>query len=288
MNRIKEMAKSAVSFMKGTPQRVKAGFKNFHFTRKVFSYPYILFLLLFVVVPTAMIIVRAFISEGKLSFDNFTAFFTDGASLITLGNSILIGVLTTVICLLVGYPVAFILSKMNSGKVLVMLFVLPMWVNFLIRTLATKALFQAASLPLGLGAVLFCMVYNYLPFMILPLHTTISGIDKSYVEAAQDLGADKVTVFVKTILPLSLPGIISGITMVFIPTISTFAITEFLRGNSDIYLFGDSIYIKFMNNAWGVGAVMSIIMLIMVLISNFFMSKLNDGNESSQVGAKLW
>ncbi|MFR7766346.1 MAG: ABC transporter permease [Lachnospiraceae bacterium] len=156
-----------------------------------------------------------------------------------------------------------------------LLFILPMWVNFLIRTLATKSIFEWMGVKLGIGTVIFGMVYNYLPFMILPLHTTLSNIDKSYAEAAGDLGADPFTVFLKTVLPLSLPGIISGITMVFIPTISTFAISELLSNNT-IKLFGDSINLKFNHiETYGVGSVMSLIMLALVLLSNFFMNRFN-------------
>ena len=153
-----------------------------------------------------------------------------------------------------------------------------MWVNFLIRTLATKAVFLAMGIELGMGTVIFGMVYNYLPFMILPLHTTISSIDKSYIEAAQDLGADKSTVFLKTVLPLSTSGIISGITMVFIPTISTYAISQLLS-NGTIFLFGDSIQMKFEQGLYGVGSIMSIVMLIFVLISNFLINKFSNNTQ---------
>lgn len=259
--------------------------KNFRLTRRVFSYPYILFLLLFVVIPLVLVLVYAFLdANNDFTFDNFARLFTDGASLKVLLTSILVGVVTTVICLVLGYPVAYILSKYRSGKVIVLLFVLPMWVNFLIRTLATKAIFIALNWELGMGAVLFGMVYNYLPFMILPLHTTLSNLDKSYMEASADLGADKVTTFIKTVVPLSVPGIISGMTMVFIPTISTFAISQLLSDYT-IFLFGDSIQTKFTNNMYGVGSVMSLIMIALVLLSNFAMSKFNKGEVA---GRNLW
>lgn len=260
--------------------------KKLHLTKKAFSIPYVLFLLLFVVIPLVLILVNAFLdTEGALTLDNFKAFFTSSSSLIVLGNSLLVGVITTVICLLIGYPVAYILSKMSSGRILVLLYVIPMGVNFLIRTLATKAIFIAMGVELGMGTVLFGMVYNYLPFMILPLHTTLAGIDKSYIEAAQDLGADKTTVFLKTTLPLSVSGILSGITMVFIPTISTFAISQLLS-NGKIFLFGDSIQLSFEQNLYGVGSIMSLVMLLFVLISNFIMNKFN--HNSNAVRRSLW
>ena len=257
---------------------------KFKMTRKVFAYPYVLFMLIFVVLPSVLIFVHAFLSDGALTFDNFVAFVTEGDNIIVLWNSLLVGIITTFLCLLIGYPVAYLLSKKKNGGMLVLIFVLPMWVNFLLRTLASRAIFDALGLRLGLGTVLIGMVYNYLPYMIMPLHTTISSIDKSYMEAAEDLGADKMTVFLKTVLPLSLPGIMSGITMVFIPTISTFAISQLLS-DSMISLFGDSIQLKFHNNMYGVGSVMSLVMLVLVLLSNWLMSRF-DGNKS--VRRNVW
>lgn len=264
---------------------MKKGFrKNFKLTRKVFSYPYILFLTVFVVVPLSLLLVNSFLVDGKLSFDNFKEFFSGKASLLVLANSIIVGLVTTGMCLLLGYPVAYLLVKFNAGKMFVLLFILPMWVNFLIRTLATKAIFVALGVKLGMFTVVFGMVYNYLPFMILPLYTTLSGMDKSYAEAAKDLGADPMNVLVKTILPMSLPGIISGITMVFIPTISTFAISQLLS-DSTIYLFGDSIQTKFDQGVYGVGSIMSLVMLVMVLVSNYFINKFN---RSGDVRRSIW
>lgn len=260
--------------------------KKLRLSKKVFSFPYILFLLLFVIVPLVLILVNAFLdSNNNLTLENFKTFFSSKSSLIVLGNSLLVGVITTAICLILGYPVAYFLSKMSSGRILVLLYVIPMGVNFLIRTLATKAIFIALGVNLGMGTVLFGMVYNYLPFMILPLHTTISGIDKSYIEAAQDLGADKATVFLKTTLPLSMSGIFSGITMVFIPTISTYAISQLLS-NGKIFLFGDSIQLSFEQGMYGVGSIMSLVMLVFVLLSNFVMNKFNKNGNA--VRRSLW
>lgn len=260
--------------------------KPFRLTKKAFSVPYILFLLLFVVVPLVLILVNAFLdSNNNLTLGNFKVFFSSSASMIVLGNSLLVGVITTVLCLVIGYPVAYILSKMSSGKIIVLLYIIPMGINFLIRTLATKAIFIALNIELGMGTVIFGMVYNYLPFMIMPLHTTLSSIDKSYAEAAQDLGADKATVFLKTTLPLSVSGIMSGITMVFIPTISTYAISQLLS-NGKIFLFGDSIQLSFEQGMYGVGSIMSIVMLVFVLLSNFIMNKFNrNGNNARR---SLW
>lgn len=256
--------------------------KSFRLTRSVFSYPYILFLLLFVVIPLVLVLVNAFIADGEFSFENFKTLFTDGASLKVLGISLAVGLITTVLCLLLGYPVAYILSKWSYGSIIVILFMLPMWVNFLIRTYALQTIFENLEISLGMGTVIFGMVYNFIPYMIMPLHTTLSNIDKCYAEAAQDLGANPITTFVKTTLPLSLPGIMSGITMVFIPTISAFAISQMLSNNS-IILFGDSINMKFENQLYGVGSVMSLIMLVLVLLSNFIMGKINKGEAANNL-----
>lgn len=261
--------------------------RKLHFSRKAFAFPYMLFMLIFVVVPLVIVLVYAFVGENnEFTFANFAEFFSDaGGGMTVLGNSLLIGVITTGICLLIGYPCAYFLSKYHaSSRVLVLLFILPMWINFLIRTLSTKALFLAIDAKLGMGTVMFGMVYNYLPYMILPLHTTLVSIDHSYVEAAEDLGADKFTVFFKTLLPLSVPGIVSGITMTFIPAISTFAISEILSG-SKIYLFGDAINMHFSKtvNSFGVGSVMSLVMLVLVIVSNVFVNMTNKDEEVKSV-----
>ena len=261
---------------------------KFRFHRRAFAYPYMIFLLLFVVVPLVIILVNAFLTDDKqsLTLQHFAEFFSDaGGGLTVLGNSLIIGAVTTLICLVIGYPCAYFLAKYHAGsRVLVLLFILPMWVNFLIRTLSTKAIFMALDVKLGMGTVLFGMVYNYLPYMILPLHTTLVSIDHSYIEAAEDLGCDKLTVFLKTVLPLSLSGIISGVTMTFIPAISTFAISEILS-SSKIFLFGDAINMHFSKttNSFGVGSVMSLVMLVLVIIANVIVNVTNKDEEVSSV-----
>ena len=175
------------------------------------------------------------------------------------------------ICIVLGYPAAYILSKMkaSTARVVVMLFILPMWINVLVRTLATVALFDFLTLPLGEGALIFGMVYNFLPFMIYPIYNVLQKMDRSLIEAAEDLGATPRQVFTKVIFPLSMPGIVSGVMMVFMPTISTFAIAELLTMNN-IKLFGTTIQENINNGMWHYGAALSFIMLIIIGITTLF------------------
>ena len=158
-----------------------------------------------------------------------------------------------------------------------MLFILPMWINILVRTLATVALFDFVHIPLGEGALIFGMVYNFLPFMIYPIYNTLQKMDRSLIEAAEDLGAKPSTVFWKVVFPLSMPGVTSGIMMVFMPTISTFAIAELLTMNN-IKLFGTTIQENINNGMWNYGAALSLIMLVIIGITSLF----SDGDEQTK------
>jgi spermidine/putrescine transport system permease protein len=158
---------------------------------------------------------------------------------------------------------------------MVILFILPMWINILVRTLATVALFDFMKFPLGETALIFGMVYNFLPFMIYPIYNTMQKMDHSYIEAAQDLGASPVKVFFKVVFPLSMPGVMSGIMMVFMPTISTFAIAELLTMNN-IKLFGTTIQENINNGMWHYGAALSLIMLIIIGITSLFTDATSD------------
>ena len=199
--------------------------------------------------------------------------------------SIGVAIITTVVCILLGYPAAYILTQMRMkyASTVVVLFILPMWVNILIRTLATVALFDFMNVSLGEGALIFGMVYNFLHFMIYPIYNTLQKLDKSYVEAAQDLGANPMQVFFKAVLPLSMPGIVSGILMVFMPTISTFAIAELLTMNN-IKLFGTTIQENINNSMWNYGAALSLIMLFLIGATTLLASDDKDHNE----GGGLW
>lgn len=243
--------------------------------RRNWSIPYALFLIFFVVVPLGLIVFFAFTNnEGQFSFSNFRKFWMQPEAMNTFIYSVGIALITTFLCLLLGYPAAYIMSRMESRstKLLIILFILPMWVNFLIRTLATVALFDFLSLPLGEGSLLFGMVYNFLPFMIYPIYNSLQRTDRSLIEAAQDLGATPRQVFFKTILPLSVPGITSGIMMVFMPVISTFAIAELLTINN-IKLFGTTLQENIYNGMWNYGAALSLVMLLLIGITSLLNSE---------------
>ena len=248
--------------------------------RRNWSIPYALFLLVFVVIPLLLIVWYAFTDEeGALTLSNFRKFMMHPEAMNTFIYSIGIAIITTLVCLVLGYPAAYILSQkqFKTSKTMVVLFILPMWVNILIRTLATVALFDFLKLPLGEGALIFGMVYNFLPFMIYPIYNTLQKMDHSLIEAAEDLGAKPSTVFWKVTVPLSLPGVTSGIMMVFMPTISTFAIAELLTMNN-IKLFGTTIQENINNGMWNYGAALSLIMLVIIGVTSLF----SDSDEQSQ------
>lgn len=247
--------------------------------RRNWGIPYALFMLVFVVIPLLLIVYFAFTNEeGAFTFENFKKFIQHPEALNTFLYSIGIAIITTVACILLGYPAAYILSQKDfkAGKTMVVLFILPMWVNILIRTLATVALFDFLKLPLGEGALIFGMIYNFLPFMIYPIYNTLQKMDQSLIEAAQDLGANPIKVFTKVILPLSMPGVTSGIIMVFMPTVSTFAIAELLTMNN-IKLFGTTVQENIYNGMWNYGAALSLIMLLLIGLTSLF------GNDEDNV-----
>ena len=237
--------------------------------RSSWALPYFIFLVLFVVLPLLLIVMYALQDgSGHFTLSNITKFFTDKDALSTFALSIEVAIENTLLCILIGYPAAYILAdnKLNKSSVTVVLFILPMWVNALMRTLATAELFSMAGVPLGKGTLLFGMCYDYLPFMIYPIYNQLKKMDKSYAEAAQDLGATPGQVFRKVTLPLSMPGVWSGVMMVFMPTVSTFAISEFLTNNK-IKLFGTIIQENINNSMWNYGAALSLIMLLIILIT---------------------
>ena len=248
-----------------------------HIKRSTWGLPYLIFLILFVVIPLGLILVYAFLDgSGHFTLSNIGKFFQDKDSLSTFALSIEIAIENTLICLLIAYPIAWILTnrKYNRSAVIIILFILPMWVNALMRTLASAELFTMLGMHLGKGTLLFGMVYDYLPFMIYPIYNILQKMDPSYGEAAEDLGATPWKVFWKVTVPLSKPGIISGVMMVFMPTVSTFAISEFLTNNK-IKLFGTIIQEKIYASQWNYGAALALVMLVIIGITSFITEKDN-------------
>ena len=240
--------------------------------RSNWSIPYLVFLIIFVVLPLILILVYALQdSQGGFTLANITRFFSDKDSLSTFAVSIEVAIENTILCILIGYPAAWILSRRdyNKSAVTIILFIMPMWINALMRTLATAQLFTILGFNLGKGTLLFGMVYDYLPFMIYPIYNVLSKMDKSYIDAAVDLGATPWRAFWKVTVPLSMPGVASGVLMVFMPTVSTFAISEFLTNNK-IKLFGTIIQENINSSMWNYGAALAFIMLIIIGITSLF------------------
>ncbi|MBO4263216.1 MAG: ABC transporter permease [Bacteroidales bacterium] len=253
--------------------------------RSNWSIPYLVFLILFVVLPLLLVVLYAFQgADGRFTFANITRFFGDADALGTFALSIEVAIENTLLCILLGYPAAWILSnrQLNRSAVIIVLFILPMWINALMRTLATAELFTMLGFTLGKGTLLFGMVYDYLPFMIYPIYNILDKMDKSYAEAAQDLGATPWRVFWKVTVPLSLPGVASGVLMVFMPTVSTFAISEFLTNNK-IKLFGTIISENINSSMWNYGAALAFMMLIIIGIT----SLLSGDDEKAAEGGLL-
>lgn len=246
--------------------------------RSTWAVPYFVFLVLFVVLPLLLIAVYAFTdNHGSFTLSNITAFFTEPKIVNSFLVSLEVALENTLICILIGYPAAYILAdrKLNRSSLTAVLFILPMWINALMRTLATAEIFNSIGIGLGKGTLLFGLTYDYLPFMIYPIYTILSKMDRSYIEAAQDLGASPAKVFLKVTLPLSMPGVMSGVMMVFMPTVSTFAISEILTNNT-IQLFGSIIQEQFNNLMWNQGAALSLAMLIIIGLSTLLQKNKDD------------
>lgn len=246
--------------------------KTLLFQRKYLCIPYALFLVLFIIFPILIIVVYAFTDENMVpSFNAVVNFFTSTNKLEVLLVSVFIAFQTTLICLIIGYPLAFFLANRNINKnvVLVVLFIAPMWINFVLRALATRDLLSMFGINGGQFpylATLIGMVQNYLPFVILPLYTTMLKLDKSQVEAARDLGANERQVFFKSILPQTVPGIVSACLMTFMPTMSSYVISDTFSERK-ITLFGSFIELEFNNKLWNDGSFMAFIMLVIIGIS---------------------
>ena len=260
-------------------------------TRKLLVIPYIIFLSLFIIVPIVLIIYYAFSdASGVPSLASAIKFFTNTTKLNAIIISIFIAIQTTLICLLIGYPLAYFLAdkKVNKNAVIVTLFIMPMWINFVLRTWATRevlAFFSINGANTPYIATLIGMVYNYLPFVILPLYTTMLKLDRYQMEAAADLGANPVQVFFKAILPQTIPGIVSAITMTLVPVMSSYVISSTMS-EGKITLIGDSIYLNFSNGQWNDGAFMAVLLLILVFFSMLFVK--DDKDATTARGGGLW
>lgn len=254
--------------------------KRLRFKRTYFAMPYAVLGALFVIIPLGIMAVYAFTdADGGFTFSNFVNFFTKPAMIKVLFRSLGVAAITTVACLLIAYPLALVLasSKFNKSAILVLLFVLPMWINSLLRTYAIKIVLNLIGLKSAYAAVVIGMVYDFFPFMLLPLYTILVNTDMSLIEASTDLGASAFKTFLKVRLPLSIPGIMSGILMVFMPTVSTFAISDIL-GDPSTYMFGNIINQWFNSQAgWHIGSAYSFILLVLIAVTMFIANKLSGG-----------
>ena len=274
-----------------------------------FAIPYVIWMALFVVAPIITVVIYAFsTADGGATLANFAKM---GTYTVVFTRSFKLALIATAICLLIGYPVSYVMSKEGPRfqRLAMVLIMLPMWMNFLLRTYSWMAILENNGLlnqlfrKIGLialynsvfgtdisffrmintqGAVVLGMVYNYLPFMILPIYSVIIKLDRSLIEAARDLGANSFQVFRRVILPLSLPGVLSGITMVFVPSVSTFAISKMLGGGTEM-LLGDLIEQQYMGGAYNpyLGAAISLVMMVIVVICMVVMNRFGEGEEQA-------
>ena len=276
---------------------------------KFLGIPYIIWMAIFVVIPLFLILGYALTTrDGGFTLSNFARL---GSYAGVFADSFLLAIIATVICLIIGYPIAYWMSREGPAfkRIALVILMLPMWMNFLLRTYAWMSLLENTGIlnelfnALGIfklinaifgtdityfpmintkGAVVVGMVYNYLPFMIMPIYTVIDKIDSRVIEAAQDLGANTANVFRRVIFPLSIPGVISGITMVFIPSVSTFAISKLLGGGKTL-LLGDLIEMQFYGDSYNpyLGSAIALVMMVIVLICMAIMNRFGDGKETA-------
>ncbi len=263
--------------------------------------PYVVWMLLFTMIPIGMVVYFAFTdSTGAFTLENIQRIEN---FIPTILNSLSLGAIATIICVLLGYPLAFAISRAGerAQSTMVLILMLPMWMNFLLRTYSWMTLLEDTGLinsllnAIGLptlhmintdGAVILGMVYNFLPFMVLPIYSILTKIDGSVIEAARDLGSNGVQVFMRVILPMSLPGICSGVTMVFVPAVSTFVISKLLGGSLSM-LIGDVIEMMFIGTSanFNLGAALSLVLMVLMLISMAIMHKF--GNDDTAGGMVL-
>ena len=241
------------------------------FRPTAFAFPYMAITLVFVIVPLVLILFYAFRGiDGSFTMQNFINVFTEIENLTQLGKTIALAAISTAICLLIAYPTAFILasSPFNKYAILALLFIIPMWINFMLRLFALRSVLRMIGIEGGYVGAVIGIVYDFFPYMLLPIYTVLSNMDKSYIEASRDLGASPVGTFFRVTLPLSIPGVISGISMMFMPVFSSYAITDML-GNAEVSVFGAKIASLFENASYGVygqGAALSFVLLLIVIV----------------------
>ncbi len=262
------------------------------------SYPYMGWILAMIVAPMLLIVLYAFTKDGnevisfRFTLENFSRFITDSVFMEVLGRSLYIALITTVICVVVGYPIAYIIANMTErgNLIMILLITMPTWINMLVRTYAwmgilqDEGIFNSILSFFGIGpvallhtdfAVILGMVYNFIPFMILQIHTSLAKMDTSLLDAANDLGADRVQQFLRVTLPLSLPGVISGITLVFLPAVSSFFIPKLLGGGQFV-LVGNIIETQFLTTGdWNFGSAISLIMAVIIMLSMWLAHKVD-------------
>lgn len=275
---------------------------------KRLAFPYMIWIALMIVIPMLLIVIYAFTKEGNdvatlsFTFDHFIKFFTDPDFLNTLFLSLIIALFTTILCVLIGYPVAYAIATApkNRANLYILLVTLPMWINMLVRTYAWIGIlsdnglinsilgyfgFESTQLLYTDFAVVLGMVYNFIPFMILQIQSSLSKMDKSLLDAANDLGANRLQRFLHVTLPLSIPGIISGITLVFLPSVSSFVIPKLLGGGGYM-LIGNIIETQFITvGEWNFGSAISMIMAVIIMISMYATRKFDKDNSEGRTKA---
>lgn len=264
--------------------------KGLRFNRKHLCIPYAVFLILFVIAPLIVIVYYAFTNgQGHFTFDNFVNFFTSTKTLGTLLYGFAVSIVTTAVCLVIAYPTAYILARSPIKKkyVLLLLFILPMWINFTLRITALKEVLSVLEGNISIYPFLnsvIGMTYDFLPFMILPLYTSLQKLDNSLLEAASDLGANKATIFLRVTLPLSVPGIVSGITMVLLPSMTNYVVLDML--NNSTYIPGSLIGSYFSAYDWHNGSLISLVLLIIIFIVTLVTNRFSD-KEANNKGVIL-
>ena len=262
------------------------------FSRKQLRIPYLVFLLVFVVLPLFVILYYALTNgEGQFTWENFREFFVDGNTIGTLLYSTLLAFVVTALCLVIAYPVAYALavSRIKRKNALLFLFVTPMWINFTLRITAVKEILDVMEGNLAMYPffnTILCMVYDFLPFMILPLYTTISKLDDSLPEAAADLGASSFHVFWRVMIPMTLPGIISGVTMVFLPAMTNYVVLDMIYNST--YIMGSLIGSYFNAYDWHNGSMISILLLILMFFVTWITDRFAKKQEVEARGGGIW